>query len=379
MSPITDPSDITPSTLSPADACAWLDVVQDWLLHPRGSIERPYDQALDFWLRMCSSSEPSTPSEPSVFHALGLGLSGVVCQTPHIFDASKFDEATAFGPLSDLLLIHKKPIAHMSWSELGDTISALQMEFRNVILFSTDTGFDPLVDLDDILLALLCRVGFWALHRVRLDESTPEAVRCAYDADADTHSRLLLPSLFDALDAVHSMWVASITLCGATLVPPRGTPSEVIESTPLYNHHREASIDDFYELSMVADLGPGAVIQYKNKFRYLFHSISQVVYFHFPAYERQIQKPLHEICCYGSPACNLLPLIRQINPDVPVRFEHTGAGHIPVLALASWQWVLVGGFVVLVASDGAAFCAEDIRTLHVLSNSPPSQASSSDR
>ena len=356
-----------------AAACDWLDTMQLWLKDPPTDDPPPCERALDFWLGTCSPVEVSSPSEPSLFHTVALGLCAVLSRHPRALCTTPFDETAAFGSLKDLLLIHTKPISEMSWTELGDTISALQMEFRNLIVFSADTGLDPLVDLDDILIAVMRRIGFWALHRVSLAQDTPEAVRSSYDADEGEHSRLHLPVIFDTLDAVHSMWSAFVTLTGATLVKPRQTPAEIIDGTPLFNHHREASIDDFYELSMVADLGPGAIIQYKNKFRYLFHSISQVIYFHYPAYERQIQKPLHDIRCYGAPPCSLLPLMRQIDPDIPVRYEHTGAGHLPTLAEAPWQWVLVGGFIVLVAADGTAFCAEDLRTLYT--HTAASQAS----
>tara|TARA_B110001450_G_scaffold30661_1_gene26739 strand:+ start:7569 stop:8453 length:885 start_codon:yes stop_codon:yes gene_type:complete len=276
-----------------------------------------------------------------------------------------YDEDAAFGTLKTLLKIHDKTICTMSWAELGDLTSALQSEFSKLVIFSTEAGFSPLIDFEDILLEVMGRVGFWALHRVRLTESeSAEAVRCMYDVDEDEFSRLRLAVICETLDGVHSMWSALLTLTRATVLQPEGTAAEVIQRTPIFNHHREASIDDFYELSMVADLGPGAIIQYKNKFRFLFHSVSQVIYFHYPAYDRQVQRPLHEIVCYGSPANSLLPLLRQIDPDIPVLYEHTGAGHAPTHSNLKWSWVLAGGHIVLVSRDGSAFCAEDLRVLH---------------
>ena len=77
-------------------------------------------------------------------------------------------------------------------------------------------------------------------------------------------------------------------------------PDEAEQLIELYNYHREASLDDFYKMSQMADTPFGSVSQYKHKFRHLFHSTSQVVYFHYPSYMRRKQVALslryHETC-----------------------------------------------------------------------------------
>jgi len=42
----------------------------------------------------------------------------------------------------------------------------------------------------------------------------------------------------------------------------------------------------------------------------------------------------------GPKAVNLLALLVELAPDIPVLFEHTGAGHRETHARHRWAWVL---------------------------------------
>ena len=131
----------------------------------------------------------------------------------------------------------------------------------------------------------------------------------------------------------------------------------------LHGHHREASLDQFYEASMVGDLGPGQIIQYRSKFSHLFHSISQVIFFNHPQYHRQKQIPMEEIVKGGCSAVNVLPLLLQIAPEIPLLYEHTGACCKQVHEGHAFAWVLLSGFILLVDRAGVIWCARDIRSL----------------
>jgi hypothetical protein len=101
---------------------------------------------------------------------------------------------------------------------------------------------------------------------------------------------------------------------------------------------------------MTADCVVGTVAQYAHKFSYLFHSISQTVYYNRPSYIRQRQIPLARLLepttAQGGPkAVNLLALLVELAPDIPVLFEHTGAGHRETHARHRWAWVLWLHFV----------------------------------
>lgn len=317
---------------------------------------------LQFWVHHCQNGDACSQDTPGTLHCIGMGLCCAMHRASDPDCGRQYDEETELGGIRDQLLVHATPLQDMSWVEVLDSISALQVEFHNLFEMGAE-GYACAIDIEHLLINMMKRIGYWLTHRVSLSTSS-EAVRSQYDADDATHSRLRLSGITEVMDALHGLWVAVSLLLRAKRVDATHGETHCVQSVPLYNHHREASLDTFYELSMVADLAPGSILQYKNKFRVLFHSISQVIYFHYPAYQRQIQIPLHELQIYGARSINLLPLLLQIRPETPVRYEHTGAGHMPTLASASWQWVIVGGCVLLVSADGQVFCAPDIRLLH---------------
>lgn len=63
---------------------------------------------------------------------------------------------------------------------------------------------------------------------------------------------------------------------------------------------------------------------------------------------------------------NLLPLLLELAPHVPVLYEHTGAGHAPTHAQHEWAWVLWAGFVLLVDAKMQVSAACDVRALAAL-------------
>jgi hypothetical protein len=127
---------------------------------------------------------------------------------------------------------------------------------------------------------------------------------------------------------------------------------------------------------MTADCVVGTIAQYAHKFAYLFHSISQAIYYNRPNYQRKLQLPLARLqepterdargveC--GPSAVNLLALLLELRPDVPVLFEHTGAGHRGTHAQHAWAWVLWAGFVLLVDARMEVAAALDARALAAL-------------
>ena len=339
----------------------------------RASLKAPAQQAtlqqatlqgiLSYWIRHCDGALDSTHDRPNLMHSIGIGLCCTMAATAPLPAIASLQEDEALGDVKEVLLVHSTPLREMSWSEIIDTLSSLQMEFHNLYRVE-ENGFVCCVNIEAVLLILMRRMGHWMAHRVKLHDAG-EAVRSMYEADEEEFSRLHLAAMTDALDSLHAMLAANLILMTAKRLPQERSQSDCLNAVTLYNHHREASLDAFYELSMVSDLAPGAIMQYKHKFRVLFHSISQVIYFHYPAYDRQIQRAMPELSCYGCSAVNLLPLLQQVDPSTPIRYEHTGAYHTPTLAQSPWQWVVVAGFVLLVQGSGETWCATDLRQLHL--------------
>jgi hypothetical protein len=114
---------------------------------------------------------------------------------------------------------------------------------------------------------------------------------------------------------------------------------------------------------MTSDCVVGTIAQYAHRFAHLFHSVSQAVYYNFPSYARQTQLPLAALQRANAPAVNVLPLLTELSPDIPVLFEHTGAGCRAQHARHRWSWVLWSRFVLLVDADMRSYVAADARTL----------------
>jgi hypothetical protein len=128
----------------------------------------------------------------------------------------------------------------------------------------------------------------------------------------------------------------------ATQAPePQGDLHEIHE------FHREASMDRFYELSMRFDLPPGAVLVYMHLFSGMYNSVSQVVYYNFPQYERRKQMVLADLNkgIYNvftmAPLLELEPILvglhymshamdRGASPDPPRKARHRDANQGPL-------------------------------------------------
>lgn len=118
-------------------------------------------------------------------------------------------------------------------------------------------------------------------------------------------------------------------------------------------YHVQAGLDAFYEHAMYADIPPAARITYKQDFSGMYHSITQVVFFHFPDYARKRQVSMEEIKL-GKSQLHCLSVALELRPDIPVKMEDE-----------QWEkgynWVLLsGGKIYLVTPDREIKCADDI-------------------
>ena len=284
------------------------------------------------------------------------------------------DTAELLGTHGDRILLHGKNPAAFSWQQLADTISAVQIEFASLMSLH-DTGFTCAVDLTVFLILIMRCMGYYSMHEVQIDPSDGHEFfehigisdETAADASGKTRAIVNDTAFCHQLYALHAIFRAMYVLTSATLAP-------VNVDLQVQGHHREASLDDFYELSMLSDLAPGYVAQYKFRFAHLFHSTSQVIYYHYPQYHRKIQIPMADLQTQNCCISNLLPLLRQVEPGVAVFYEHTGAGIKRVYSQHEWSWLCFSGLLVLMHQSGASYCAHDARSLLALikQDTPPS-------
>jgi hypothetical protein len=126
----------------------------------------------------------------------------------------------------------------------------------------------------------------------------------------------------------------------------------------------EASLHDFYNLSMVTDCLPATILMYKHLYKDMFNDPSQVVYFHTPTYKRPRQLEFDDIVAMTAHDVNVLPIITQIKPDVPILFEHTGACSSSACSAEPWSWLVIHKHIVLCDSNGKYYVAKNIYVLY---------------
>jgi hypothetical protein len=132
------------------------------------------------------------------------------------------------------------------------------------------------------------------------------------------------------------------------------TPLELPELL-IGTHQILAASDDFGIFSMNWDLIPSAKLNYIHDFPGMYNSISQVVYFHNPKYERrmQIRKELEKYSSGTIEAVQLLPCLMQLYPEITLIYEEDV---IPLPGTLSttgaYTWLLVGKVVYLINPAG---------------------------
>ena len=301
-------------------------------------------------------------------HIAGMALC-VVYHTSTKSHNSKYNLAEALCQFANRILLTSVEIQDMTWQQTIDVISTIQIEFNTLFEPREGGGFTCCVKMQRMIIELMARLGFFLTHSWRCtqkeeNEANLDLIQGVTNIDADGWHSVRPDSIIQALDALHAIATASWLILSAQSIPASDEPL-----LPIHSYHREASLDDFYTMSQIADCPMGAVTQYKHQFRHLFHSTSQVVFYHYPDYSRKKQLPMASLIKEDAEAIAVLPLIQQIAPTIPVIFEHTGAGLKTLHEKNAWQWVVLGGVVLLVDSNMRVYHGDPRRLLEFSQNS----------
>ena len=124
-------------------------------------------------------------------------------------------------------------------------------------------------------------------------------------------------------------------------------------------HHMEASSDAFGLLAMRMRLPAAAVLNYKQDFTGFFNHISQVVYFHNPAYQPLQRIPLAE-AARGDPL-QVLPAIQLLYPDIRTYYEEDAFDI--TRPLGHWAWIVLPGRVYLAGPDARVYHSDNVTAL----------------
>jgi hypothetical protein len=298
-------------------------------------------------------------------HVLGQALCVLLHRCSEL-EALQYDLRAALGPCSARIMLSNKALHEHDIEELQNLVTSLQLEFTTLYTMQnavseedSSAGYWCIVNFEDICLHVMAHLGGLLAQRKQDDGSELAALHGLIDIDNNGFCTVRIETLVFLLDALHSLYSLHTLLTRAQFVCVQNAPDLV----PVHAHHREASNETFFTHSMTADCAVGTIAQYAHRFAHLFHSVSQTIYYNYPTYARQIQLPLAELQRENARSVNLLPLLTELRPDIPVLFEHTGAGCRQAHAQHKWSWILWSHFVLLVDSEMRSYVATDARSL----------------
>ena len=214
-------------------------------------------------------------------------------------------------------------VSSMTARQLQDTMQDLQMHWESYL---GECDSDALIEMVD---ACMVRFGQLCLHPSVYDDVGMRDSACADRMSVLCIRRFvsIFCVLYHHLDLMHR----AVEPC-----------EEDADVESIMDFHVQASMEEFYRHMMHSHLPPAArlISGYRQDFAGFYHCVSQVVYFHFPSYERKPQLDLSAL--RRHPVHALAPL-REMYPEIALCYEDE--------TLCRWSWVLMGQRVYLTSAD----------------------------
>lgn len=306
----------------------------------------------EVWPLWLWGSDAEEAFSPEVLMNRNQLLGVLVCRYKHRHARASAGTQEGCGRLA----LMDKDVASMSWRELRDTLSNIQIEWpaflerleQNRNAEENLLGVKALIDACAARFGGLCE-GVWD------DKTLNDPVDAQPTTDAQAQGRVLTPSAMRRTVGTFLILYRHLHLlavCEPAVPPPSCPPTPEI-----MQHHYEASMSDFYLWYMHFQLPVAAKLNYKHDFPGMYNHVTQPVYFHNPGFERTARRPLDDP---SPPAIDTLPALFQLYPDVPVRFEEDA---FDPTRDTGWYWLIVAGRVYLVGSGPRVFYNPDARVM----------------
>lgn len=273
------------------------------------------------WLWLCDLSEPVTVDcLLNRMHLLGLLIARHrALRQPHLMQVCV--------NLPQMVHQHAR-VAQLTPRQLKDVVEDLQMHWLRYLDDNTDV--DSLTDLVD---ALITRFGSFCLRPFIYDDVNMR--------DATSEDRMSILTI-RRMVSIFCMLYRHLHMVVSAEYLEKDDPSCANADIPvLQDFHVQASQEAFYKHCMHADIPPAARLLYQQDFAGFYHCVSQVVYFHYPSYERRIQLPLDRLRT-GTDTVHILAPVMELFPEIHLCFEDENWKQ------GVWNWVLMGRRVYLV-------------------------------
>ena len=300
---------------------------------------------------------PRETDEYNDMHAFGFGLAYMLSK----YDALRIRDRK-WTDMPEVLTVEGNSFTQFSCKQCLDFLQLLQGQYGSVLHFDDMAGYEADVDMTLMLLVIMQRLGDHLAEQVRLPEADVEGGVYELLAGETEWYVVSAQTRKECFDILHVLMRLFFLLLDAE---PVEVEDELIVKyvKELSPFQYEASLHDFYNFSMVSDCIPASILVYKHKYKEMFNDPSQVLYFHQPTYTRQRQIDFESITALSAGDINVLPIILQIKPDVPVFFEHTGACNSTACSAEPWSWLVIHRHILLCDNHGKYYAAKNIYVL----------------
>jgi hypothetical protein len=250
------------------------------------------------------------------------------------------------------MTIMDKPVQHMTWRELKDTVANILLEWP-AFLDRLRENARPKQNLRQVLhLVNLCAARFGYLAYLAADEALLDDVsetQPCRDREFADKITLTAGALRRMVGSLHIMYRHLHLLSMCSKVPPQHYQAGISK------YHYEASNDAFHLLCMHISLPVAARLNYRHDFPGMYNHVSQVVYFHNSQYARIARHPLADIA--NAPPVHVLPAVQELFPEIPLRFEED---KIDPTKSQGWYWLMLAGRIYLVTPEPKVLHSERI-------------------
>ena len=300
---------------------------------------------------------PREGEEYNDMHVFGFGLAYMLSK----YDALSI-RARKWVDMPPALNVQGDSFTHFSCAQCLDFLRLLQVEYGSVLHFDQTAGYEADVDMTLLLLVIMQRLGDHLAEQVRMSEADVQGgvyERLPGETEWYVVSAQTRKECFDILHVLMRLFFLLLD------AEPVEVDDELVSKyvKELSPFQYEASLHDFYNLSMVSDCIPASILVYKHEYKEMFNDPSQVIYFHQPTYRRQRQIDFDSITALSAGDINVLPIVLQLKPDMPVFFEHTGACNSTACSAASWSWIVMHKHIALCDNNGKYYVAKNIYVL----------------
>ena len=300
---------------------------------------------------------PRETDEYNDMHAFGFGLAYMLSK----YDALSIRDRK-WTDMPEALTVQGNSFTQFSCKQCLDFLRLLQAEYGSVLHFDKTVGYEADVDMTLLLLVIMQRLGDHLSEQVRMAEADAQGGVYELLAGETEWYVVSAQTRKECFNILHVLMRLFFLLLDAQ---PVEVDDELVVKyvKELSPFQYEASLHDFYNFSMVSDCIPASILVYKHEYKEMFNDPSQVIYFHQPTYKRQRQIDFESITSLSAGDINVLPIILQIKPDVPVFFEHTGACNSTACSAEPWSWLVIHRHVLLCDNNGKYYVAKNIYVL----------------